>query len=137
MLLTIEKVAILKSADIFTTTPDHVLASVAAIAEEVELTDGETFIHEGTLETDMYVIIDGDVRIHQADRKLMTRSKGQVVGELEVLSPAPRANSATAIGDTHLFRVHKEAFDEVMADRPEIAQGIIHVLVDRLRSSIG
>ncbi|MBV7339451.1 hypothetical protein KFU94_66805 [Chloroflexi bacterium TSY] len=37
MLLTIEKVAILKPVDIFADTPDYVLASVAAIVEEVDL----------------------------------------------------------------------------------------------------
>ena len=136
MLLTIEKVAILKSADIFATTPDYVLASVAAIAEEVDVEANETFINEGEVEDSMYVIIDGEVRMHGGDKTMMTFSEGQVVGEMEVLAPAPRAMSVTAVSDTHLFRIHKDAFDEVMADRPEIAQGVIQVLVNRLRANM-
>lgn len=136
MLLTIEKVAILKSADIFATTPDYVLASVAAIAEEVEVEANETFMHEGEVEDSMYVVIDGEVRIHSGDKTVMTAGEGEVVGEMEVLAPAPRAMSATAVSDSHLFRIHKDAFDEVMADRPEIAQSVIQVLVNRLRNNM-
>lgn len=136
MLLTIEKVAILKSAAIFATTPDYVLASVAAIAEEVEVNASETFIHEGEVEDSMYVVIAGEVRIHSGNKTMMLAGEGEVVGEMEVLAPAPRAMSVTAVSDSHLFRIHKDAFDEVMADRPEIAQGVIQVLVNRLRTNV-
>lgn len=136
MLLTIEKVAILKSADIFAQTPDYVLASVAAIAEEIELEPGETFIHQGAVEDDMYIIIEGEVKVHNGDRTIATLSAGTVVGEMEVLAPAARLASVSAVTETWLFRIHKEALDEVMADRFEIAQGIIRVLVERLRVTV-
>ena len=41
MLLTIEKVAILRKVAIFAETPDHVLASVAQIAEEETFEPGQ------------------------------------------------------------------------------------------------
>lgn len=134
MLLTLEKVAILKSADIFAETPDHVLASLAAIAEEVELEPGETLIHQDALEDDMYVVVEGEVEVRRGGRTLVTIGQGDVVGELEVLAPAPRWASVATVAETRLFRIHKEAFEEVMADRPEIARGIIRVLVERLRA---
>jgi CRP-like cAMP-binding protein len=136
MLLTLEKVAILKSADIFAHTPDFVLASVAAIAEEVDLDPGETFIQKDALEDDMYVIIEGEVRVHDGDRTIATLGEGQVVGEMEVLAPSPRLASVTAATETRLFRLNKEAFEEVMADRHEIAQSIIRMLIERLRATV-
>ncbi len=135
MLLTLEKVAILKSADIFAQTPDHVLASLAAIAEEIELKAGETFIHQDELEDDMYVIVDGEVEVRRDGELLAAMGAGEVVGEMEVLAPAPRRATVTAVAETRLFRLHKEAFEEVMADRPEIARGVIRVLVERLRET--
>jgi CRP-like cAMP-binding protein len=136
MLLTLEKVAILKSADIFAKTPDYVLSSVAAIAEEVNLDPGETFIHKDTFGDDMYIIVEGEVRVHDGDKTIATLSKGEVVGEMEILSPAPRLVSASATTETRLFSIRKEAFDEVMADRYEIVQGVIRVLIQRLRAAI-
>jgi CRP-like cAMP-binding protein len=136
MLLTLEKVAILKSADIFANTPDYILASVAAIAEEIDLEPGQTFIHKDILEDDMYIIVEGEVRVHDGDRSIAILNAGQVVGEMEVLAPAPRLASVSATTETYLFRLQKEAFDEVIADRYEIAQNIIRVLVERLRATV-
>ncbi|NOX61697.1 MAG: cyclic nucleotide-binding domain-containing protein [Chloroflexi bacterium] len=135
MLLTIEKVAILKSARIFSDTPDYILASVADIVEEIHVASGETFIHEGELGNAMHLVVMGEVQVHKGDARLAVFGPGSVVGELSVLSPAPRSASVTATEETRLFRIHKDAFDEVMADRPEIAQNVIRILVDRLRAA--
>ena len=133
MLLTIEKVAILKSADIFAHTPDYILASVAEIVEEVSLGPKETFIQEGTLGDSMYLIVEGEVQVHSQGVPIIKLGPGKSVGELAVLDPELRAASVTSIGDLFLFRIDKEPFDEVMADRPEIAQAVITTLCRRIR----
>ena len=135
MLLTIEKVIILRSAEAFASMPDHVLAYIASIVEEVDVPRGETFIHKGDIGNCMYLIVDGRVRVHDGDRTIAEFEKGQPVGELAVLDPEPRSASVTALEDTHLFKLDKEAFDEVMADQPEIAHGVIRILCRRLRLS--
>jgi CRP-like cAMP-binding protein len=133
MLLTIEKVSILKSITIFAETPDHVLASVAAITDELDALPGETFIRAGEYGDCMYIIVDGQVRVHSGERTILTLGPGKSVGELAILDPEPRSASVTAVEETHLFRIERDAFDEVMADRPEIARGVIQALCQRLR----
>ncbi len=133
MQLTIEKMAILKSVSIFAGTPDSVLASVAAIVDEVYLEPEETFIQEGDLGDSMYIIIEGEVRVHSGNKIILTLEAGKSVGELAALDPEPRVASVTAIEETHLFRLDRDAFNEVIADRPEIAQGVIRALCQRVR----
>jgi CRP-like cAMP-binding protein len=133
MLLTIERVALLKSIDIFAETPDHVLASVARIIEEVELLAGENFIQEGEPGDCLYLVIEGEVRVHSNERTILTLGPGKTVGELALLDPEPRSASVTAVNDAFLFRIDREPFDEVLADRPEIGLGIIRTLTRRLR----
>jgi CRP-like cAMP-binding protein len=133
MLLTIEKVASLKTVDIFATIPDFVLASVAAIVEELELASGERVIEEGTFGDCLYVIVEGQVRVHSQGKTLLTLGPGNTVGELAVFDPEPRAASVTAVSDSLLFRIDKEVFADVMADRPEIAWGIMRALCRRVR----
>ncbi len=133
MLLTIEKVALLKSVSIFTETPDSVLAPVATIVDEVYVEPGETFIHEGDMGDSMYVIIAGEVRVHSGQKTILTLGPGKSVGELAVLDPEPRVASVTAIEETQLFRIDRDAFSELIADRPEIAQGVIRALCQRVR----
>ncbi|MFT5459313.1 MAG: HEAT repeat protein [Myxococcota bacterium] len=132
-MLSFEKVAILKGTEVFAETPDHVLASVAGIAEVIELPAGETFIHRGAFESEMYIVIDGTARVHLDDRDLADLGPGEMVGEMQVLDPAPRSASVSARSELRLFRIHRAAFEAVMADRPEIARGVTRVLVRRLR----
>lgn len=133
MLLTIERVAIMKSVEMFADTPDHVLASVARIAEEVELSAGHSLFQEGDRGDCLYIVVEGELRVHSQDRTLTRLGPGKVVGELALLDPEPRSASVNALTDALLFRIDKDPFDEVMADRPEIAQGIIRMLTRRIR----
>jgi CRP-like cAMP-binding protein len=103
--------------------------------EEVDVQKGDTFIKKGDIGNCMYLIVDGTVLVHDGERKIAELGKGQTVGELAVLDPEPRSASVTATQNTHLFRLEKEALDEVMADQPEIARGVIRVLCQRLRLS--
>jgi CRP-like cAMP-binding protein len=133
MLLTIERVAVLKGVDIFAGAPDAVLAGVAQIIDEVHLEPGELFIKEGAVEDCMYIVVEGEVRVHSQDRTILRLGPGKSVGELAVLDPEPRSASVEADSSSLLFRLEKEAFDEVMADRPEIAQAVIKALCARIR----
>ena len=134
MLLTIEKVAILRKVAIFARTPDHVLASVAQIAEEETFEPGQVLMSEGDFGDFMYIVVDGEVRVHRGESTIITLGPGASVGELAVLDPEPRAASVTTSADTLLFRLNKEPFDEAMADRPEIAQGVVLALCGRIRA---
>lgn len=133
MLLTIEKVAILSGIPLFANVPGNVLASVAGAVEEVDLRPGETFIEEGTVEDCLYIIVEGQVRIHNRNSEIAVMGAGQSVGELAVLDPEPRSASVSTLDETRLFRLNKEAFDEVMADRPEIATSVIRSLCQIIR----
>lgn len=133
MLLTIERVAILRKVDIFAATPDSFLVAVARILEEVELTPGEHFITEGEPGNCLYVVVEGEVNVHSHGQTIMILGPGKSVGELALLDPEPRAASVNAIGKALLFRIDREPFEEVMADRPEVAQGVIRALTRRLR----
>ncbi len=134
MLLTIEKVAILKRVDLFAAIPDAVLAAVAEIVTEVHLPPGETFIREGELEDWLFVVVDGRVQVHSGPRIFLNLGPGESVGELALLDPEPRAASVTTLEDTLLFRLDREPFDALQADQPEIARGIIRALCRRVRA---
>lgn len=133
MLLTIERVAILKNVSLFESVPDSLLAAVAQIMDEVTLEPNQTFIKEGDVEASMYLVVEGQVRVHSQGESIITLGPGQSVGELAVLDPEPRSASVTSVGEALLFRLAKEPFDEIMADRHEIASGVIKALCHRVR----
>ena len=134
MLLTIEKVLILKTVSIFADTPEEILADVAAILEEVDVQAGETILHKDDVGRCMYIIVDGRVRIHNGAQTIAYLGARDIFGELAVLDAEPRSASVTAEVDTHLFRLDQDALYELMADRFEVARGIIRMLCRRVRA---
>ena len=134
MLLTIERVVLLKQVSLFERTPDRVLAGLARTLVEEEFAAGTDLIVEGAVEDWLFVLIDGSVRVTRSDR-VVDLEAGQVVGELAVLEPEPRTATVTALTDVHAFRLSKVDFDEALRTRPEIAAGVIAELVRRLREA--
>ena len=133
-MLSIEKVAVLRSTDIFRDTPDFILAHLANIAEERALSPGEVFIHEGEFEHHMYVVVDGEVDVLVGGHTVATLKEGAIVGEMQIIDPAPRSATVQAKGEVLVFKIGREAFEQVMAERPEISRAINRMLVRRLRS---
>lgn len=135
MLSIIERVMILKTVSIFGDTPDHLLAEVADLLEEQHLRAGETFIAKGDPATCMYIIVNGEVGVSDGDRELNRLGPRDIVGEMAVLDPAPRSASVTTAVPTHLLKLDRTPLFELIADRAEVAQGIIRVLAGRLRNA--
>jgi ATP/ADP translocase/HEAT repeat protein len=133
-LLEIEKVVVLKSTSIFADTPEHILVDVAAIVHEQRVTAGKAIFHQGDFGDAMYVIYQGEVRIHAGDTTFATLRNRDIFGELALLDPEPRSASATATTDSLLLRLDQEAFYELMAERREVAQGVLRMLTRRLRA---
>jgi len=133
-LMTVERVAVLHKVPLFGTVPGHDLVPVARLLEEVRVDAGDTFIEQGAVESWLYLIADGVVRVHIGTHTLRVIGSGGVVGDLAVLAPAPRSASVTAIEPTLLLRLRSEPFDELLEDHPEIARAIISTLARMLQS---
>jgi len=134
MLLTIEKVMIMKTTDIFSETQEEVLAEVATALEEVHVKAGETIIEKDDIGRAMYIIVQGKVRVHDGKRTIAILGERDVFGELAALDPEPRMASVAAVEDTHLFQLNQDALYELMAEHIEVVRGIIRVLCQRLRA---
>lgn len=132
MLLTVERVALLRRVELFAGSPDRVLAGVASVLDEVAFAAGEVLMEEGAVEDWLFVIVEGEVEVTRSDRRV-TLGAGSVVGELAVLDPQPRSATVTAASPVLAFRLRREAFREAVESRPEVAMGVITELVRRLR----
>ncbi|MEO8500995.1 MAG: Npt1/Npt2 family nucleotide transporter [Vicinamibacteria bacterium] len=135
-MLLIEKVITLKAVEMFARTPEDVLADVAALAEEVRFKAGEVIFRKGEAGESLYVIVRGEVKVHDEDQDLKHLKDKSVFGELAVLDPEPRSASITAVADTHLLRLDREAFLELMAGNMEVVRGVLAVLCDRIREKL-
>jgi CRP-like cAMP-binding protein len=132
-MLTIEKVIILKTVGVFSRTPEATLAQVAQLLEEVEVPAGQQIFAKGEAGDSLYIIIEGQVRVHDGERVLNLLGERDVFGEMALLDPEPRLASVTAIAPTRLFRLAQAPFYELLSEQPEVAIGVIRVLTAYLR----
>ncbi len=136
MLSTVEKVLFLKSIDLFSQIPGDDLAQVALISSEETREKGEEIFAEGESGDALYLVLDGKVRVHRQDRVIAELGERECFGEMAILDASPRSATVTAVKDTNLLKISREDFQEIMAEKPEIAMGIIKVLTRRLREAI-
>lgn len=136
MLLTLEKVIILKSVSIFAETPEDILADVAWHLEEQTYQPGETIFDKWDIGKSMYIIVEGQVRVHDTDKTIALLKTRDVFGELSALDPEPRSASVSAEQETHLFKLGHDVLYELMSEHIEVARGIIRVLCQRLRNAV-
>jgi hypothetical protein len=135
MFTTLEKTILLKSVGLFKEISAEDLSYIAGIAEETEVAAGKLIFQEGDYGDCLYIIIGGSVRIHRGERELAVLGRMQSLGEMAVLDGSPRSASATALEDTTMIKVDREQFLDVMRSSPEIMQGIIRLLLVRLREA--
>jgi CRP-like cAMP-binding protein len=131
---TIERVVALGRIGLFAEVPGRTLAAVARRAVEVEVPEGAPVIVEGAIDDHLFAVVRGRLRVHQGERTLASLDAGATVGELAALVPEPRSASVTALEPALLLRIDRAVLDELLADRPELARGIISALVTMVRA---
>lgn len=131
-MLTIERVLILKSVEIFSAVSEEHLEEVASLLIEEQHTKGTVLIHKGEIGESMYIICEGKVKVYDGDTVFDRLGKGKIVGELSVLSPLPRTASVMVEEDAFIFKIDREAFLELLAEEYELMRGVIEVLVSRI-----
>lgn len=105
---------------------------------------GDYVMREDDNSRDVFVILDGSIRIGKTlyagdDRELGVLGPGEFLGEMAFLDDGPRSASATCTEETTLLRIDKSSFDKMAVRKPRIAYKIMmkiaRALGERLRTS--
>ena len=134
MLSIVERVIFLQNVDVFSEVPTEKLASLAAIAEEVDAPSGQILYREADPSDAMYLVLEGEVRLHRGDKVITVARAREAFGTWALFDDEMRVVSATCEVSTRLLRLDQEAFIELLADNVEITQAVLKAVVRRLRS---
>lgn len=135
MISTVEKVLFLKGVDLFKSIPSEELSHIAQITEEIEYASEQQVFAQGDQGDAMYLIVDGQVKVHSGEQIFAELGSRQCFGEMAILDAEPRSASITSMSELTLLKIRREDFAEILAEKPEISQGIIQVLTHRLREA--
>ncbi len=135
MYSTIEKILFLKSAPVFERVAGEDLAPLARVADVEVYGAGHRIFARGDPGEALFVITRGRVSVGDDGRTLATLGAGDTLGEMAVLDDEPRIASAIAVDEVEVLRIASEAFYEILHEQVEIAEGVIRMLVGRLREA--
>jgi CRP-like cAMP-binding protein len=133
MLTTVEKVLFLQDIDFFEHVTTEDLSHIAAVTEEVEYEPDREIFREGGIPDALYLVIDGKVRLTREGREVMVAGAKDVFGAWSLFDDEPQITTAKALEKSHMLRIDKEDFIELLADHVAITQSILKTLVRRLR----
>ena len=134
-MLTIEKVLFLRKIDFFSSMTSKELGHIAAISEEVVYSAGSEVIREGEYGDSMFLVVDGEVRIHRGGTELLISKKNDFFGEMTLIDGEPRSASATAVTDSLLLCINQADFHEILSGNFQAVLAIMRTLSHRLRKS--
>ena len=100
---------------------------------------GEVIIRENDVGETAYVIEQGKVEVTKelAGKRVHLGyvASGEPFGEMSMIDDKPRSATVTAIEQTLVREIHRDAFLEGLQTDPEIAVKLLKVLFERLRES--
>jgi CRP-like cAMP-binding protein len=124
---------LLRAIEVLRGLDDARLDALAALVEVQVAAAGDVIVHQGDTGRDVYLLTAGEVEIQTDGRTVNTLGAGAVIGEVALLTDAPRMSTVVATTDAELLVLGAEAFTALL-DEPEIARVIAAELAQRLRA---
>ena len=126
---------ILRTVPLFTDLSEADLSRLAESTSMFTLLTGATLFDEGDEGDHAYIITAGEIDIIKvADQRevlLAISKEGAVVGEMALLTAAPRNATARARGAATLIQIPKSALDDLLDSSPSAARALFQVYLHR------
>ncbi|MBT9587665.1 cyclic nucleotide-binding domain-containing protein [bacterium] len=137
---TVERLLVLRKVPLFAQMNLEQLVAIDQRLEEVEYLAGEVVFEEGQLGAELYILLDGLVKIVKAmgttQELVLTRLEGvNYFGEMAILDDEPRSASVVVERNSRLLVLKGEQLKDLVEQMPEMAFEIIKVLTARIRQA--
>lgn len=138
----IERIVFLRRVPLFEGLSPEDLKHVADITEEHAYEEDDVIAEQGEAGEEMHLIVSGEISVRvgtqsQAAREVARRGTGESVGEMAVISRAPRMASLVAASDVRTLVIDRVRFERILRDRPDASLAVMNVLCARLRETQG
>ena len=126
------KVDALKGVPLFEGLSKKELAEIASASEDIALQPGAVLCKEGGLAREFFVLIDGTVEVTKNGKKIDTRSSGDFVGEMGLISHQKRNATVTATTPVRCFILTSRDFRRTLDDNRSIERKVLLALAERV-----
>jgi small-conductance mechanosensitive channel/CRP-like cAMP-binding protein len=126
----------LKRVVLFQSLNDEERRALAMRLRPAPFVRGEAMTRQGAEAHWLYIMTRGDAEVRVSvggglSEQVATLHEGDFFGEMGMMTGEPRSATVIALSDVECYRVDKDAFHDILHDRPEIAEDISTVLARR------
>jgi signal transduction histidine kinase len=126
----------LRKSPLFQGLSDAELQQLMDNARPISLRAGEVLMKQGEAGDSAFVVVKGEFAVHkqsgQSVIKIDVRNPGDVLGEMALLSRAPRSATVTAVIDCETLCISKQAFENLLSSSSTAALAVLHWVMNRL-----
>ncbi|MGO9833814.1 MAG: cyclic nucleotide-binding domain-containing protein [Polyangiaceae bacterium] len=127
---------VLAKMPLFARLTERELLRVMQAVEGREYNDGEVVIREGDKGDELFIVMEGKVRVFRGEQTLTHLGPGEHLGEMALIRSVPRSASVSAVGHAELIAIRRQDFFEILRKEHEVAVKMLWqflgVLADRL-----
>jgi len=130
------KIQDLRKSPLFEGLSDQELQQLMDNAEYITFRAGETLMQQGEPGDSAHVVLNGGFEIQkqsgQSLIKIDVRKPGEIIGEMALLSNAPRSATVVATCDSETLCISQEAFENLLLTSPSATMAVLHWVMARL-----
>jgi CRP/FNR family cyclic AMP-dependent transcriptional regulator len=131
------KIARLSQVPMFSACSKKDLETVARLADELTIDEGQEIIHEGETGREFYIVMDGKATVKRGGRDVGTLGAGDYFGELALLDGQKRDATVTATAPTEVLVIGVREFVTLLEDVPQLTRKLLGGMARRLHELDG
>jgi len=125
---------ILKQVEIFSHVPEQVIEELFVKMLISRFKADDRIITQGERGNSMYIILQGQVKVHDREFIIADMYEGNFFGEFSLLDDEPRSLSVTAMVPSITGTILQSDFYRILNKYPDVTKDIIKVMLKRLRT---
>ena len=126
------KIELLKRVPLFEDCSKRELDEIAAIADELAMSEGKELTREGATGQEFLVIIEGAADVRRKGRKVNALGSGDFLGEIALVTGAPRTATVTTTKPSRMLVITARDFKSVLRRVPSLQLKVLEALASRL-----
>lgn len=127
------RMMLLKRIPVFSALEEEGLRALAALLVERKTRAQESLFKKGDRGESMYILAEGEVRVHDGNHLIARLKAGEVFGEYALLDTENRSASVTTEKVSRVLMLDREALMPFLSQFPEILLSMLQLQVRRMR----
>jgi CRP/FNR family transcriptional regulator, cyclic AMP receptor protein len=129
------KIETLKGVPLFARCSKKELGEIARIADEIDLPEDRKLTQEGKPGREFFVLIEGEADVRRKRRKIKTLGPGDFLGEISLVTKAPRTATVTTTSPVRALVVSEQNFRRLLERSPQVQIKVLEALAERVAAT--